>query len=200
MTALAQLDDIADLLRRDLATDEAVAVEALLEQATSIIQAETRQTLLPVTDDIVNLAGSWGSVLDLPERPVVDVTGVAVDGIAIADGAWRWNGGWQLLGGTTPILVVNGPDFCGSWGGPERRVTVTYSHGYAVNGEDGFPPLPAELATMCKQMVYRSVNNPSGATSMTVGDASLSGLTPGPGAGGLFLTEWERGVLHKYRP
>lgn len=142
MAAFATPDDLADYLGRgDRFGDPTEYRQAvmMLDLASAAVRAWTRQTIDLVSNDTVTLAGSWGSALELPERPVVSVSSVSLDGQALSAGS-----GYELVGGTLYVgagLALSGRGGLhqgatgargGYWGGPDVTVTVTYTHGFAV--------------------------------------------------------------------
>ena len=98
-----------------VATDRATI---LLDTATGAIRAYTNQTLSRVTNDGVVLPGNYTGVLELPERPVISVGAVTIDGTTVTvDTDFVWDGRTSLLRGTTAggVLVVNdGPLLSGT--------------------------------------------------------------------------------------
>lgn len=136
----------------------------LLEQASAIIRNHCRQTFDLVTNDEAELRGTTSQRLLLPERPVVDVTSVVVDGASA--GSWR--------------RVRDSLWRSGGWGGPSTLVTVTYTHGFAAGS-----PAMGTLEAVCLQVAARGAANPqslrtfaaAGGTSLTFHDAGAVGLT-----------------------
>jgi hypothetical protein len=138
MAAFATVDDLADYLGRDRFGDPTEYRQAslLLDLASAEIRAWTRQTIDLVSNDEVSLAGTWSPVLELPERPVVSVSSVELDGQAwVVDSDYSVAAGALLVSGTLPSF--NGyPGATGRsgahWGGPGVVVSVTYTHGFAT--------------------------------------------------------------------
>lgn len=153
----------------------------LLESASAIMRNHCRQTLDLVSNDEVELRGTALKRLVLPERPVVDVTSVKVDGTAldsddydrVRDGLWR----------------------NARWGGKDTLIEVTYSHGFAANSA-----AMEVFKAVCLQVAARAAANPQSFNSFTA--AAGDGVGFGGGGTGtqvLGLTSAERAILDRYR-
>ena len=144
-------------------------VVLLLEYASSAVRSYTRQTLSEETTTDV-LRGTWGPVLELPQRPVSDVDSVSIDGVAVT--GWEWDGlqgmrssGWvagessgQGAGGCTP----------GNWGGPQTVVSVTYTHGWP------FDELPGEITMITEGLAALALSTPAGVRTESIGSYSVT--------------------------
>lgn len=171
MTAFATIDDVGVYMNRSLSTGEAAQAQMLLNIATSNIQQETHQTVTLVEDDVAVLRGSFGSVLTLPERPVVDITAVEIDGTALtASTGYTWDGKQKLYRGTWSFnggswLRLGSPYL--DWGGNQAQVEVTYSHGFSA--------IPDAVKGVCLAMVARGMSSPGGGVkSETLGPYSVA--------------------------
>jgi len=109
---LAGLDDVAARFVTGVLTDEQqTQAGGWLDDASQRARAAAQGQLISyVEDDVVQLVAR-GRTLQLPQRPIEDVTAVA--GLPVS--RWYWNGGEELRK-LDPM----------PWDGP---VTVTYSHG-----------------------------------------------------------------------
>lgn len=173
---LATTADLTALLGETV--DETSATLAL-ELATGAVQAAAGQRLVEVTDDTIDLMGTTGSWLDLPQRPVTAVTSVTLAGTAVTDFT-RYGGRLYRTDGWAEQTD------CTSWAWPGLRyqeptpVQVVYSHGYPV-GDPGLG-LARQATLMLASSLY---SNPTGATSLAIddyregygGNAGESGLT-----------------------
>lgn len=117
MAALATVSDVEALLGRTLTVAEATHVTTMLDSASEAVREAAGQQFTRATST-VTLPVSDGTRLVLPQRPVVSVQTVAIDGTtdtswALVSGELRRPGGWL------PRSVPG-------------NVTVTYTHGYAV--------------------------------------------------------------------
>ncbi len=181
--SFASLEDLEFLLGRVFDTTESVAAQGLLDQATAAIQSWTRQTLGLAEDDTVRLAGTWRDELVLPERPIVDVTAVSVGGVALTD--WIVTTDGITRGGVSSLQR----DPVYGWCGPLAVVEVTYSH--------GFDPIPADIKAVCLNMTQRSLSNPVGVTSESIGSYSVTyDADAAPGAA---LGTEDEALLRRYR-
>lgn len=149
--------DLAALLEMDLKEYKTIM---LVECGTAVVQAtcdQPPQRLIEVTDDEVELVGGPGPWLDLPQRPVTDVSEVAVDGVDLIVGTdYRVYGSrlWRSSGWMT------------AWGEP-AAVTVTYDHGYAPGHQS------LQLARAAVLSLIRGVyGNAGGATRIAIDDYS----------------------------
>lgn len=117
MAALATVADVEALLGRTLTLAESNHVTTMLDSASEAVREAAGQQFTRATST-VTLPVSDGTRLVLPQRPVVSVQSVSVDGTtdtswALVSGELRRAGGWMLR--SLP-----------------GRVTVTYTHGYAA--------------------------------------------------------------------
>lgn len=123
---LATAEDLA-LLMQDTGLDEELAT-LLLELSTGEVQAVTGQRLVEVEDDEIELFSYKSAWLDLPERPVTDITSITIDG------------GDELVAGTDYKRPARSATLWRSCGWAECRtepsiIAVTYSHGYAADDQ-----------------------------------------------------------------
>lgn len=152
---LATPEQLASFLQSDL---DAATADVVLDAATSIVQAAARQRLVLVEDDEITLIGTTDSWLFLPERPVVEVTSIELDGEALTVGddlkeylgeaarLWRWCG-WAEC----------------AW--RPSTVVITYSHGYAAADQR------MELArSAVLTLAATPYSNPSGASQVKIDD------------------------------
>lgn len=162
-----------------------VRVIRALQDASALIRSYTAQTLHFVPDDVVELRGTYSDVLFLPERPVIDITAVAMRGWQTSIFTDYLEGSWFRRGSQ---LTMHG-----GWGGPRAAVIVTYSHGYAE--------IPEDLAAVCASIAARGVRDLAGdMVSETIVDYSYqlagAGQTTGMALG---LTGMEKVALDRYR-
>ncbi len=166
---MADLFDLADLsvyLQQDV---EVAAATLARAAATGLLQAETGQHLLLVTDDTVTLTTA-GPYVELPQRPVVDVADVA----EVAGDAWVLTTfGRLLLTGT------------GRW---PPTVTVTYSHGWDTGD------VPDGLRAVALAVAARHLLNPASHQQ-----ESTEGYAATYAAAGLQLTDYERRTVRRWR-
>ena len=135
--AFADVDDLAVLLGETFDATRSTQGELALELASTAIRAAARQTIDFIEDDAVTLAGTWDADLPLPERPVVDVAVVTVDGVEDTD--------WALVGSVLRRTW-------GGWGCPSATVEVTYTHGHET--------VPEVVRSICLQAAARFMINP----------------------------------------
>lgn len=187
MTAFATADDLATYLNRDLDAGEQAQAELMLGIASGHIRREVAQTISLVTDDVAVLRGNWTPRLRLPERPVVSVSSVVIDGSPALSAVDYRLVGDTLVRGWWDGVVVNRSEDSGSghWGG-DRKVTVTYTHGFAT--------IPDEIKGVCLAMVARSIQIPDGAVQETTGSHSVTFKS----SGAVGLDADERATLRQW--
>jgi hypothetical protein len=123
-------DELGDHLRRAIEPDDAAAVQAC-KIASEVIRATLRQTVTLVEDDELRIEGSWGARIRLPQRPVISVAGVTVDGAALPSSSWNLLGDEVVLASDLETFAtITVPE--GGFGGARSVLVVTYTHGYAV--------------------------------------------------------------------
>jgi hypothetical protein len=130
MVQFATAEELGSFLGRRFDPQERGAAELHLRTASAVIQAAAAQVFELVLDDEIDLRYQRGPDLHLPERPVLAVSAVTVDGAAVTDyivtgSAVSWIG--------SGLVGVRGfsPELFGvrSW---TPAIKVTYSHGYAI--------------------------------------------------------------------
>jgi hypothetical protein len=183
---LATVAQLGALLGQDLSgrLDQATV---LLDMASDVVRGYTKQEFTLGTTTMTvplrradPLEGGHLAEVVLPQRPVLDVTSVLVDGTVPTD--WWWRGDRVYL---PHILWRHGQHH-------PPRASVTYEH--------GFDPVPGEVATVALQSALRVLVNPSQIRSEVVGGVSTVYAVPvGGEALGVLLTAAERRVLDKYR-
>ncbi|MEU9310866.1 hypothetical protein [Streptomyces sp. NPDC048256] len=189
LPSLVTVADLAALLGRTFTPQQELQAQALLDQASSVVRAYVRQdiTRATTTDTFTMrradpLLHRCGGVVTLPQRPVVDIASVEVNGTATSD--W-WQDGSDLL-----VRAW-------SWDQPPAahrapQVTVTYTHGW--------DPVPGDIQAIVMQATNRVIVNPSGIRSETVGGESVTYLIPAVGEYlGVLLSRTEQKVLDRYR-
>lgn len=173
------------------ADDEWVAqADALIEMISADVQAAARNRIVRGTDVAVKLAGTWSRDLDLPQRPVVAVTSVALNGTTISAGEFEWNerslirrGGEIGTDGVSPLDGAH-------WGGPASTVAVTYTYGYAT------ADVPDVVKSLVKRVAARTIGNTGGVSQETLGPYSVS-YGNVLAAGGSHVTKHEAKMLRK---
>ncbi|MCA1218696.1 hypothetical protein [Streptomyces sp. 8L] len=170
MTGLEPLATPADLAAFTQRDDipEASATLAL-QVASGVVRRYTRQTITRVTGDSVDLAPRMGPLV-LPQRPVVAVTSVTVDGTLLTD--------WTLRG--------NQLHRAAGW---SEWATVVYDHGY----ED----VPGDILGIVLGLAGQSVANPEMLRSEGIDDFNRTFASESLGAG--TLSADDKAALREYR-
>ena len=196
--ALADIADLEARLGRKITNPaEITQAQAFLADASAKVSSYTRQEFALITGDEVVLR-PVGTLLRLPERPVVAVTSVTAigcDGQAefpLAGYCWDGSDLIDLAGWSG--AVINYPDWWDDAGGSDSY-RVIYDHGYAV--------IPVAVIAVVCGMVNRVLSSPSpveGMVTEKIGQYSY-GLQQGAGANGLTvrLTDDDKHALARYR-
>jgi hypothetical protein len=189
LESLVSVAELGALLGRTFTPEQEEQAQALLDQASSVVRAYLRQdiTRAETTDTFTmrradRLRPGCGGMVTLPQRPIVDIANVLVDGAEVVD--W-WQDGDELL-----VTAW-------SWALPPAahrppQVTVTYTHGWET--------VPGDIKAIVVQAANRVMVNPSQVRSETVGGESITYLVPvGGEALGVLLSRTEQRVLDRYR-
>lgn len=189
---LATSNDLAVRLRRDV---NVPAAEALIEEASSLIESFTGQDITLVEDDEVTLVGNWTRRLELPKWPVTDVSEVAVDGEALtADTDYTWTRRGVLWRPRTLASSSRGFDLLNGayWGGDDVEVVVTYSHGLAT--------VPPWVRSICLDVCARAYQSPDGVVREAIDGYSVTYTNTGFNqAGGVNLLDIEERKLRRLK-
>lgn len=142
-------------------------MELLLQLASGVVRRFTGQTLSEVLGDQVEYGPTDRLALFLPERPVLAVSAITVDGDAFTDFDWtRW--------GTLTRVDA------GAWAsGP---IVVTYDHGYAADSDemDAIRSVVLAAASRAFTLNERSASEALGSTVLeSAGYSPEVFLTPG---------------------
>lgn len=167
---------------------DSAAATLFLAAATAAIQAATGQDFTYLAGDVVTLIGDDDRWLTLPQRPVIAVSAVSIDGTAQTAAGWRLAGArlWRYSGwGYGGALVANSSH---SYDGrAPTAVTVTYNHGYVT--------IPEDVRTATLAVAADIASNPGGLLSETIDDYTWRRSESATGtAAGLLLA----GVVRRY--
>lgn len=173
MASFATVADLGDFLGESLVGPRLSQATIALELATATIQGWTRRRLERVVGDVVVLAGTRGRELQLPESPVVTVSAVTIDRVAIPATSY------DLIDSTLHRDL--------GWSGPGAAVQVTYTHGY--------DPIPVDIWAVTLQLAARNMTSPLGVRQESIGSYSVSYGGDDAGAG----TDALLAALSRYR-
>src|SRR6185503_10518454 len=127
---IIDVDDLADSLEQDIDPDSSAAALAC-ELASDVVRAKLRQTITLVEDDELRIEGACDDRVRLPERPVIEVASVMVDGLLFP------SSGYNVIGDEL-VLVQDSGTFAsiasglGYLAGRGSTLDIVYSHGYAA--------------------------------------------------------------------
>jgi hypothetical protein len=186
MAAFATHADLATRLGITLTSDEQTRATALLTTASGLVAEAAKQTIALVEDDELTIRGTNADRLLLPERPVVEVSSVTLDGVELS--------GWYLDGN---VLVRNGFDADGvtlNWWGvgfgcPAQELVITYSHGYAADS------IPSTVEAIVLEAVTRVWVNPGAVVGERHGSEQVQFMNGTPT--GLLLTTAEQKAIRR---
>lgn len=159
--------DLATALQDDI---DLAAAELALRRASGRVRRYTRQTISLVTDDVIVRIPQCADELVLPQRPVVSVASVVVNGQTSTD--------WKLRGDT---LVR-----CGGW---PYGATITYTHGYAE--------IPDDIQDIVLAQAGFRMINPGMLRSRSIDDYSETLASESIGSGS--LSRDDKDILDTYR-
>lgn len=148
--------------------------ELVIRAATGKVQNEARQRIVRVAGEAAKLyANRFGEVV-LPERPVEAVTAVVLgDGTSLASAAYKAE--------RDVLYRIDAGTFVAG-----EKVTVTYTHGFAV--------IPEDVRGLTLALAARLLDNPEALRTVQVGGYGATYAIPG-----LELGEDERATCHRYR-
>lgn len=174
---LANSADVQAILGRT--PPELAQTDRLLELASGIARAHMGQMITRVVDDEVTIVPDADGVLWLPQRPITEVTSVALGATEYATTTYRWgpDGGiYSLWGNPWQMLSINGPGY-------QPELSVVYTH--------GFETIPDDIVATVAQMV-------ADVHQRTWRSTPESGVLPSAGLG-LNLNRAQKAVLNRYR-
>lgn len=173
MARFATVEELETKLGRQIPEDKRGTAEAALDRATAEVQDMTHQLFEFVEDDVQQIHVDRADIcrLNLPQRPVLDIASIKVDGVTVS--GYRFNRYGKV---TWP-----GGNFWGSYG---DAVEVTYTHGYALSEDDipeenplgitllenVFPGVKARVL----QLAAQALANPGEVVSESMGSYSVA--------------------------
>ena len=194
----ASVDELAARLGIAFDTDERDRAQTLLQIATGLIQDEAEgQLIVLVENDTITMPGRNDEVIVLPQRPVVSVSSVILDGDVLAEGVnWYLDDAGAIRRLTMPTVlgamdaIFDAPlgQFIG-FGYPYQTLQITYTHGYAT--------IPNLYKAICLEAVVRVWVNPGSVARATIGDTSTVYDNNRFSPTGLMLTDDERRAIRK---
>lgn len=185
-TRFATAEEFGDRLGITLTTAEQARADTLLDTATGLIQDATGQTIFLVEDDTLTRRAVSADRFRLPQRPVVEVASVAVDGAALADGAWYLQGD-EIVHGTRFGLADEWWPL--GFRGPNHTMTIVYTHGY--------PVIPESVKSVCLEMVVRVWANPGSVIQEGIAGEVTTYAPYSAPPRGLMLTDSEKLMLRE---
>jgi hypothetical protein len=187
MSSFATPDDLAARLGITLTDAEIARADTLLAMASELIQDEAGQKIGLVTNDVFEIPATTDDRITLPERPVVSVSSVTIDGTPLVEGSdWYLEGDTIIRLSTTLTLVDSAAyAYVAGFGLPDQTLRVTYTHGYA----DGV--IPGTVKAICLEAAVRVWVNPGSVARATVGNTTTTYDNNRFSPSGLLLTASE---------
>lgn len=167
MAAFATHQDFADRTGLTLSSGEQTRADALLARISTEIQAVARQNIFEVDGDVLTMQGTNDRRILLPERPVISVASVTLNGTTLTEGTDWFRDGDEIVRKIFTFLAVDALDawtFGRGFGYEWQTLEITYSHGYPAGEEPGF------LKEIACEALTRAWFNPASVARQTVGD------------------------------
>lgn len=152
LASAADLRNLLDETEDTLSDDKA---EVVLRISSAAVRVAARQTITAVTNETITLMGDPGRWFDLPQRPVIDVTSVKIDGAAVSDWTRFGNRLWRRCGWEVCL-------------GEPAAVEVVYSHGLQ-DWDDRLGYASGIALTLAAKLF----SNVVGATGMSIDDFTV---------------------------
>lgn len=194
MTPFATAADFAIRYGVALTDPETTRANALLDLASDVIRDEAKQKINQVEDDNYTRPGTSDERILLPERPVVSVSSVTLDDLAIDD--WYLAGNELVRKGGTIVLsagnVLAEPQLSRGFGLESQTLAITYTHGYPDE------EVPGWLKSLALEIVIRVWVNPSSLIQQNIGNTGTTYAPYAEPPRGLALTETERRKLRRF--
>jgi hypothetical protein len=188
VASFATSAELGNRLGLTLTAGEQTRADALLALASGLIKQETRQTIEQVAGDTLTRPGSSSDRIRLPQRPVVSVASVTVDGVAMTAGQHYYVDSDELVRLPAVADTTFGLGGAG-WGYPWSQVVVVYTHGYS--------PIPELVKAICMEMVVRVWVNPGSVIQESEGNTNVTYAPFAAPPRGLLLTDNEKRDLNK---
>lgn len=181
--AFATTEQLEARLGISLSADEHIRAATLLALASGVIRAEFG-SLSFTEDDEFTIRGTYSNRIRVPQRPLVSVGQVLINGEILDSDSY-------YIDGNEIVRASGVRSSFWPWGsvfsGPLDEVTITYSHGW----ED----LPEDVTVICLEMVVRVWVNPGNLLNENV--AGVSSGYASAEARGLLLTDSEKKQLKR---
>lgn len=224
LPALAQLSDVVALLGHDVTPAQQTYIATLLNTASNKVRRYIRQDITQSLGDVVVLNGTWRTRLTLPQRPVTNVSSVAVRGNTIMPGSFAWDRAghidlvsasatWtdfdnifgapaQLATGASTLLTGTAPMLSGPGGSiyPDIQSGPSWSGPAAritITYDHGWVEIPGDIVDEVAGMVAAQMSVPVGVLHESIGGYKVGYIRP-PG-GAMTLTDEAKKNLNQYR-
>lgn len=191
MTQFATNSDLAARLGLTLTSAEQGRADTLLGLASGIIQQSVRpaQTISQVSNDVYTRTGSSDERIRLPQRPVVSVASVVLDGVTMDPTSYYLSGSELIRRNWSSVIQDSsfGLPFA-AWGYAWSTLVITYTHGFAV--------IPETVKTICMEMVTRVWVNPGSVIQDAIAGVQTTYAPYSAPPRGLRLTDDEKKDLN----
>lgn len=158
LPSLATPDDIVARLGRNLNQVEAVRVDSMLKDGSSIIRRRARNTFTYMAVDSITIVASDG-ILILPGRPIYAIIAVmarsgnpAIQDIPVT---------WFIFDGVDTVTIPE-PRHSGIINLPSFWYEMSwYSHSYDVDYEHGYQEVPADIKGLLCSAIISELSTPT---------------------------------------
>lgn len=185
VTRFATSSDLEVRLGLEFTVEEHVRAAKLLADASKLIQDETGQTISLVTADTLIRRSVYDDRFRLPQRPVVSVASVVLDGVTVDPTSWYVEGDEVVQAGIAEQFFAA---VSRGWGGPLRTLTVVYTHGYTT--------VPGLARSVCMEAVARVWVNPGAVVQESIAGVVTTYAPYSSPPRGLLLTDDEKASLN----
>lgn len=200
MAQFATHDDLATRLGLALTPAQQTRADALIVSASGLIQDEAKQKIELVTDDEITMPGTTDDVIKLPQRPVVSIASVTLDGQDLAENVDWYLDEDALIRIPTRTALLNGeliseafPFGLGAgFGWPTQTLVIVYTHGYDADS------IPQTVKAICLEAVVRVWVNPGAVAREMNGDSSVVYDNMRFSPTGLLLTDDEKKMIRRF--
>lgn len=195
MTAFATHEDFADRTGLTLDSDGQTRADNLLARVANEIRDVAGQQISLVTDETLTRNGTTDRRILLPERPVVSVASVTLDGTELAENSDWFVDGDEIVRKVFTLLSEAALDawtFGRGFGFEWQTLAITYTHGYA---DDAIPGILKEISC---EAVGRAFFNPATVARETIGDTQTVYDNMRFSPSGLRLTGDEKNDIRRF--
>ncbi len=190
--SFATTDEFAARLNLTFDDDERIRAQLLLQLATRLIQDEANgQRIVLVKNDMITMPGRSDQRIVLPQRPVVSVASITLDGDPLVEGNdWYLDDAGVITRLRVPVVYANTAAFFDGpigqlhgFGFPSQTLQIVYTHGFSA--------VPGLYKGICLEACVRVWVNPGSVIEERIGDVETTYAPYADPPRGLLLTDNE---------